>query len=110
MVVEITEPVGCGWCITGDHEQCHGWMKHYDTIWICGCKQPGCGAASARNQERIAKRAELQAQASGGEATVQPDATEAPSPVESGPSGEVVADGAQPKGRRRTTKPKDTTK
>lgn len=53
MVNEIIRKIGCGWCNTNDHEHCVGFVKSYDTIWICGCKNDGCGVTSARNTARV---------------------------------------------------------
>lgn len=54
MVTEIVQKIGCGWCNTGDHGHCVGWVKSYDTIWVCGCKQAECGVDSPRNRSRVA--------------------------------------------------------
>lgn len=29
----------CGWCIDGFHAKCKKEIKHYDTVWTCGCEE-----------------------------------------------------------------------
>ena len=29
----------CGWCMTGDHENCQPSLKYYEKIWYCTCEQ-----------------------------------------------------------------------
>lgn len=29
----------CGWCMTGHHDNCKKEIKHYDSLWQCGCKE-----------------------------------------------------------------------
>ena len=28
----------CGWCMTGDHENCKKEINHYDKTWYCLCE------------------------------------------------------------------------
>lgn len=71
MATEIVQKIGCGWCITNDHEHCIGYVKNYDTIWVCGCTNDGCGVTSARNTARVGAKPSVQSdEASNAEAVL----------------------------------------
>ena len=29
----------CGWCITGNHEDCKSEIVHFDKVWECSCEK-----------------------------------------------------------------------
>ena len=28
----------CGWCITGEHDDCKPEIKYFDKVWLCSCE------------------------------------------------------------------------
>lgn len=36
---KTTGSVKCGWCITGDHEECKTQITYFDKIWLCSCTE-----------------------------------------------------------------------
>lgn len=28
----------CGWCQTGQHDDCMPELAYYNTVWLCGCE------------------------------------------------------------------------
>lgn len=66
----VTKKTPCGWCITNDHVHCIGYVKSYDTIWICGCQNDGCGVTSSRNTARIGTKTSVQSDPASGVETV----------------------------------------
>lgn len=29
----------CGWCMTGDHENCKPEIKYFEKVWHCSCEK-----------------------------------------------------------------------
>jgi hypothetical protein len=36
---KTTGSVKCGWCMTGDHEDCKTQITYLDKIWLCSCTE-----------------------------------------------------------------------
>ena len=37
MAGKATGSIRCGWCMTGDHDQCKSEISYFDKIWYCSC-------------------------------------------------------------------------
>lgn len=103
MVTEIQRTSKCGWCIVNDHEHCNGYVKSYDTVWVCGCEGEQCGARSPRNAQRIAEKPTVPEQENGGEATVQPAGDKETSTSVTGQNGSGDSKGVSAPRRRRNS-------
>ena len=34
-----TGSIRCGWCMTGNHEDCKTQIVYYDKVWECSCEK-----------------------------------------------------------------------
>ena len=46
----------CGWCITGDHDNCRVSVEYYGRTWVCPCTHGKSDAPAPRTTRPTRKR------------------------------------------------------
>jgi hypothetical protein len=53
MAIKTTGSVKCGFCMTGDHEQCKSEIVYHDKVWHCSCVECHPERGSGKVEETV---------------------------------------------------------